>query len=211
MANLQPSESRIPDTWFITLTFSLIVTFYLVKHKNRTLCLYLHTKSQVCSIGQTSFRQTVGKEGLGSAPNPTAKQTSKKLALIRVVTHPKNFDSLHSWSIGRPKLIHQLLILQCNTQSRSTLPVAILLGSLILKKENILALYVKLVDVRWWGSGGIIRSYYFWLLHWEVDQILMFKRECFYLFQYNNKSSIWKKSNKFELKCSTSGIRLRRC
>ena len=120
MANLQPSESRIPDTWFITLTFSLIVTFYLVKHKNRTLCLYLHTKFQVCSIGQTSFRQTVGKEGLGSAPNPTAKQTSKKLALIRVVTHPKNFDSLHSWSIGRPKLIHQLLILQCNTQSRST-------------------------------------------------------------------------------------------
>ena len=121
---------------------------YLVKHKNRTLCLYLHTKFQVCSIGQTSFRQTVGKEGLGSAPNPTAKQTSKKLALIRVVTHPKNFDSLHSWSIGRPKLIHQLLILQCNTQSRSTLPVAIVLGSLILKKENILALYVKLVDVR---------------------------------------------------------------
>ena len=57
MVNLQPSESRIPDTWFMKLTFSLIVTFYLTKHKNRTLCLYLHTNFQVCSTMLISFSQ----------------------------------------------------------------------------------------------------------------------------------------------------------
>ena len=36
MANLEQSGSPIPDAWSVTLTFSLIVTFYLRKTENRT-------------------------------------------------------------------------------------------------------------------------------------------------------------------------------
>ena len=36
MANLQPSQSRIPDAWSIKLTFSIITTFYLTITENRT-------------------------------------------------------------------------------------------------------------------------------------------------------------------------------
>ena len=36
MANLQPSRRRIPEAWFIKLTFLLIVTFYLTDPENRT-------------------------------------------------------------------------------------------------------------------------------------------------------------------------------
>ena len=36
MANLQPSQSRIPDAWSIKLTFSIIITFYLTITENRT-------------------------------------------------------------------------------------------------------------------------------------------------------------------------------
>ena len=36
MANLEQSESRIPDTEHVTHTFSLAVTFYLTKTDNRT-------------------------------------------------------------------------------------------------------------------------------------------------------------------------------
>ena len=36
MANLHPSGSRIPDAWSIKHTFSLTVTFYFTKPKNRT-------------------------------------------------------------------------------------------------------------------------------------------------------------------------------
>ena len=35
MANLEQSESRIPGTWSVKLTFSLIVTFYLKKLKTK--------------------------------------------------------------------------------------------------------------------------------------------------------------------------------
>ena len=38
LANLQPSRSRIPDTWSIKLTFSLTVTFYL-QHSSYTIAL----------------------------------------------------------------------------------------------------------------------------------------------------------------------------
>ena len=37
MANLQLSESRIPNVWFIKLKFSLTITFYLTKPDNRTI------------------------------------------------------------------------------------------------------------------------------------------------------------------------------
>ena len=36
MANLEQSESRIPDTEHVTHTSSLTVTFYLTKTDNRT-------------------------------------------------------------------------------------------------------------------------------------------------------------------------------
>ena len=36
MASLQPSGSRIPDAWFIKLTFELTITIYLAKPENRT-------------------------------------------------------------------------------------------------------------------------------------------------------------------------------
>ena len=36
MANLEQSGSRILDTWSVKLTFPLIVTFYLIKTRNRT-------------------------------------------------------------------------------------------------------------------------------------------------------------------------------
>ena len=36
MANLEQSGSRILDTWSVKLTFPLIVTFYLIKNRNRT-------------------------------------------------------------------------------------------------------------------------------------------------------------------------------
>ena len=36
MVNFQPSESRILNAWSIKLTFSLTITFYLGKPKNRT-------------------------------------------------------------------------------------------------------------------------------------------------------------------------------
>ena len=35
MAYLEQSRSRIPDTWSVKLTFSLIVTFHLTKTENR--------------------------------------------------------------------------------------------------------------------------------------------------------------------------------
>ena len=35
MANLEQSGCRIPDTWCVKLKFSIIVTFYLTKTKNR--------------------------------------------------------------------------------------------------------------------------------------------------------------------------------
>ena len=34
-ANLQPSGSRLPDVWCKKLTFSLIVTFYIIKTKEK--------------------------------------------------------------------------------------------------------------------------------------------------------------------------------
>ena len=36
MSNLEQSGSRIPDSWSVKLTFSLIVSFYLTKAKRRT-------------------------------------------------------------------------------------------------------------------------------------------------------------------------------
>ena len=36
MANLEQSGSWILDTWSVKLTFPLIVTFYLIKTRNRT-------------------------------------------------------------------------------------------------------------------------------------------------------------------------------
>ena len=36
MVNLQLSASRIPNGWSIKFTFSLLVTFYLTEHENRT-------------------------------------------------------------------------------------------------------------------------------------------------------------------------------
>ena len=36
MANLKPSESRIPDAKSVKLTFLLVLTFYLTKTQNRT-------------------------------------------------------------------------------------------------------------------------------------------------------------------------------
>ena len=36
MANLQPSESKIPDGWSMKVTFSIIVTLYLTKTEKRT-------------------------------------------------------------------------------------------------------------------------------------------------------------------------------
>ena len=36
IANLQPSESGIPDAWSIKFTFSLTVTFYFTEPENRT-------------------------------------------------------------------------------------------------------------------------------------------------------------------------------
>ena len=38
LANLQPSRSRIPEAWYIELTFSLTVTFYL-QHSSYTIAL----------------------------------------------------------------------------------------------------------------------------------------------------------------------------
>ena len=36
MVNFQPSESRILNVWSVKLKFSLTITFYLAKPKNRT-------------------------------------------------------------------------------------------------------------------------------------------------------------------------------
>ena len=36
MANLQPSQSRIPGAWFIKLTFSFTITFNFTKTENKT-------------------------------------------------------------------------------------------------------------------------------------------------------------------------------
>ena len=36
MTNLEQSGSWIPDAWFVKLTFSLIITFYLTKIENRS-------------------------------------------------------------------------------------------------------------------------------------------------------------------------------
>ena len=36
MANLEETGSRIPDAWSVTLTFSLILIFYLTKTESRT-------------------------------------------------------------------------------------------------------------------------------------------------------------------------------
>ena len=36
VVNLQPSASRIPNGWSIIFIFSLLVTFYLTEHENRT-------------------------------------------------------------------------------------------------------------------------------------------------------------------------------
>ena len=48
MVNLQPSESQIPETWSIKLTFSLIVTFHLTKPENKTKKFL--TQLSYCSI-----------------------------------------------------------------------------------------------------------------------------------------------------------------
>ena len=51
MANLKPSESRIPDAKSVKLTFLLVLTFYLTKTQNRTkkpltaLTLFLSVKA----------------------------------------------------------------------------------------------------------------------------------------------------------------------
>ena len=78
MANLEQSGSRIPDSWSIKLTFSLIIIFYLTKTENRTKNLY-HSSHTIALSKSTIFAK---KNAV--TPTPKVKRTPKKSTQIRV-------------------------------------------------------------------------------------------------------------------------------
>ena len=79
--------------------------------------------------------------------------TFNSCILIQLITflrtcRLKIFNSLHSCPTCSPWLVHhQLLILQYNTYSILSLPVAVDVGLLVLKKENLAVLYFKCAEL----------------------------------------------------------------
>lgn len=70
-------------------------------------------------------------------------------SVLTVSRHlPLQMNSLHTWPAWSPCLKHQLLIFKYNTESRPSLPVALVLCPLVSTKENIHAIYYKRRGVR---------------------------------------------------------------